>query len=95
MRSRSADPQHLTISHQARHLNTLAGLISGIVGSNSAHLSKIAKKVPDNTKKESRAKRFSRWVNNERIEFECVESRKVVPPYCLIKSYRLHINKIS
>ena len=57
--------------NQARHLNTLAGLISGIVGSNSAHLPKIAKKVPDNTKKESRAKRFSRWVNNERIEFEC------------------------
>jgi hypothetical protein len=55
----------------ARHLNTLAGLISGIVGSNSAHLSKIAKKVPDNTKKESRVKRFSRWVHNERIEYEC------------------------
>jgi hypothetical protein len=54
-----------------RHLNTLAGLVSGIVGSNSAHLPKIAKKAPDNTKKESRAKRFSRWVNNERIEFEC------------------------
>jgi hypothetical protein len=55
----------------ARHLNTLAGLVSGIVGSNSAHLPKIAKKVPDNTKKESRVKRFSRWVNNERIEFKC------------------------
>jgi len=54
----------------ARHLNTLAGLVSGIVGSNSSHLPKIAKKVPDSTKKESRAKRFSRWVNNERIEFE-------------------------
>jgi hypothetical protein len=55
----------------ARHLNTLTGLISGIVGSNSAHLPKIAKKVPDNSKKESRIKRFSRWVNNEHIEFEC------------------------
>jgi len=55
----------------ARHLNTLAGLISGIVGSNSAHLPKIAKKVPDHIKKESRVKRFSRWVNNGRIEFEC------------------------
>jgi len=55
----------------ARHLNTLTGLISGIVGGNSAHLPKIAKKVPDRTKKESRVKRFSRWVNNERIEFEC------------------------
>ena len=55
----------------ARHLNTLAGLISGIVGSNSAHLPKVAKKVPDHSKKESRVKRFSRWVNNERITFEC------------------------
>jgi hypothetical protein len=55
----------------ARHLNTLAGFISGMVGSNSAHLPKIAKKVPDHTKKESRVKRFSRWVDNERIEFEC------------------------
>jgi hypothetical protein len=55
----------------ARHLNTLAGLISEIVGSKSAHLSKVAKKVPNNTKKESRVKRFSRWINNEGIEFEC------------------------
>jgi hypothetical protein len=55
----------------ARHLNTLAGLVSGIVGGHSAHLPKIAKKVPDNTKKESRVKRFSRWVNNDRIEFRC------------------------
>ena len=55
----------------ARHLSTLTGLISGMVGCNSAHLPKIAKKVPDRAKKESRVKRFSRWVNNERIEFEC------------------------
>jgi hypothetical protein len=54
----------------ARHLHTLAALISGIVGSNSAHLPKIAKKVPDHAKRESRAKRFSRWVNNEHIQFE-------------------------
>jgi hypothetical protein len=56
--------------NQARHLNTLAGLVSGIVGSKSAHLPKIAGKVPDQTKKESRVKRFSRWVNNKRIEYE-------------------------
>lgn len=63
----STEPQ----GNLARHLNTLAGLVSGIVGSNSAHLPKIAKKVPDNTKRESRVKRFSRWVNNDRIEFKC------------------------
>jgi hypothetical protein len=34
-------------SNLARHLNTLAGLVSGIVSSNSAQLPKIAKKVPD------------------------------------------------
>ena len=54
----------------ARQLNTLAGMICGIVGSLSSHLPKIAKKAPDDTKKESRAKKFSRWINNERIEFE-------------------------
>lgn len=54
----------------ARHLNTLAGLISGIVGSKSVHLSKVAQKAPDETKTESRVKRFSRWVDNAGIEFE-------------------------
>lgn len=54
----------------ARHLNTLAAMISGIVGSKSVQLPAIASKVPDGTKKESRVKRFSRWVANERIEGE-------------------------
>jgi hypothetical protein len=54
----------------ARHLNTLAALISGIVGSKSTHLPAIAGKVPDGTKKESRVKKFSRWINNERINDE-------------------------
>jgi hypothetical protein len=34
----------------ARHLNTLAALISGIVGSKSTQLPHIATKVPDGTK---------------------------------------------
>jgi hypothetical protein len=54
----------------ARQLNTLAGIISGIVGSNRSNLPKIAQKVPDGRKLESRAKRFSRWINNENIEAE-------------------------
>lgn len=54
----------------ARHLNTLAGLISGIVGSKRTNLPDIAEKVPDRTKRESRVKRFSRWVGNEQIEVE-------------------------
>ena len=54
----------------ARHLNTLAGLVSGIVGSRRTNLPDIAKHVPDGTKRESRVKRFSRWVNDEGMEFE-------------------------
>ena len=52
-----------------RHLHTLAAIISGIVGSRSTNLPLIAGKTPDHCKVESRAKRFSRWVNNEMIDF--------------------------
>jgi hypothetical protein len=51
----------------ARHLNTFAALISGIVGGKSTQLPHIATKVPDGTKPESRVKRFARWLDNERI----------------------------
>jgi hypothetical protein len=51
----------------ARHLTTLAALISGIVGSKSTHLPHIAMKVPDDTQSESRVKRFARWVRNDKI----------------------------
>jgi hypothetical protein len=51
----------------ARHLNTLAALISGIVGSKSSQLPHIAAKVPDGTKPESRVKRFTRWLDNDHI----------------------------
>jgi len=51
----------------ARHLQTLAALISGIVGSKSTQLPHIATKVPDSTKPESRVKRFARWVDNAHI----------------------------
>ena len=54
----------------ARQMHTLAALVSGIVGSKSTHLPAIAAKIPDRVKKESRVKRFSRWVNNERIGIE-------------------------
>jgi Transposase DDE domain len=53
--------------HFARHVQTLAALISGIVGSKSTQLPTIATKVPDGTRPESRVKRFARWVDNERI----------------------------
>jgi hypothetical protein len=54
----------------ARHLTTLAALISGIVASKSTQLPKIAAKVPDGSKPESRVKRFARWVGNDHITTE-------------------------
>ena len=51
----------------ARHLITLAALISGIVGSKSTQLPHIAAKVPTGTKPESRVKRFARWCDNPHI----------------------------
>jgi len=45
-------------------LHTLAALVSGIVGSRSTNLPAIAGKAPDRTKRESRVKRFSRWMKN-------------------------------
>ncbi len=53
--------------NQVRHMNTLAALISGIVGSRRVNLPAVASKVPDGTARESRVKRFARWVQNERI----------------------------
>ena len=59
----------------ARPLNTLAALISGIVGGKSTQLPHIAAKVPDGTKPESRVTRFTRWLDNERI----LEERYFLP----------------
>ena len=54
----------------ARHLSTLAGMASGIVAAGSTHLSKVAQKAPDSAKATSRAKRFTRFLKNERTTFE-------------------------
>src|ERR671918_707094 len=51
----------------AHHVTTLAAFISGIVGSKSSQLPHIATKLPDRAKPESRVKRLSRWLDNERI----------------------------
>src|SRR5262244_2514931 len=51
----------------ARHLRTLAALISGIVGSKSTQLPHLAAKVPNGTKPDSRVKRFTRWCDNAHI----------------------------
>lgn len=47
----------------AKQLNVLASLISGMVGSRSTNYPKIASKVPDWRKLESRVKSYSRYMN--------------------------------
>jgi hypothetical protein len=58
----------------ARHLITLAALISGIVGSKSTQLPHMAAKVPNGTKPESRVKRCARWLDHAHIleEVSCL-----------------------
>lgn len=56
--------------HQARHLNTLTGMISGIVLNKKCHLEAMARKAPDQSKVESRVKRFSRCLQNEQVTLE-------------------------
>jgi hypothetical protein len=56
--------------NKARMLNTLAALISGIVQAKSCQLPAIARKTPDQAKADSRIKRYSRWIQNERIDYE-------------------------
>jgi len=53
--------------NQARHLNTLASMITGIVLSKSSQLPKMAAKVPGRIQDESQTKQFSRWVQNEQV----------------------------
>jgi len=52
------------------HLRTLAGMTSGIVASGSTSLPKLALKAPDQTKAQSRKKRFERFLRNGRSTFE-------------------------
>ncbi|QTA84175.1 transposase [Desulfonema magnum] len=57
--------------NEARRLNTLAAIISGITGSGSCQLPKIAGKVPDeNAAPASVEKRIKRWISNDSIESE-------------------------
>ena len=60
-------PQRLT-GRQARHMNTLAGMISGIVRSGKSQMKAMAKKAPDKSKVESRIKRFTRYLQNEHVD---------------------------
>jgi hypothetical protein len=52
----------------ARHLNTLAMLICGIIGSHKCHLPAVAQKVPSGSKPQSRIRRMERFLANDKID---------------------------
>jgi len=54
----------------ARNLNTLAALVTGMVQAKSCQLPAIARHAPDTAKPDSRVKRYSRWLCNQRVGFE-------------------------
>ena len=60
-------PSRLT-GRQLQHLNVLAGMMTGIVRSQSSHLEKIARKIPTKTQIESRIKRCTRFNQNSNID---------------------------
>lgn len=59
--------------NQARHLQTLAALVSGIIASKKTHLPAIASELPQSTspqggqRRESRSKRFARFLQNPKV----------------------------
>src|SRR3990172_2810196 len=53
----------------ARHLETLAGMVTGIVLGKSCQLPKIASKIPGEVHPDSLVKQMSRWAQNEGITF--------------------------
>ena len=56
--------------NRARPLNTLAALLSGIVGRKSTPLPHIAAQVPHGTKPASRVQRCARWFDNDHLREE-------------------------
>lgn len=51
----------------AQHLTTLAHLVSGIAGSKRCSTSAIASKVPTGQKRQSRIRRYERWLSNQAV----------------------------
>ena len=61
-------PKQLT-GRQAQHMNTLSGMVSGIVRSGKSHMRAMSKTAPDRRSKvESRSKRFTRFTQNEAVD---------------------------
>ena len=56
--------------NHARSLNTLAALVSGLLGAQRSPLPKIASQVPDRAKPASRVKRFECWLANDGVSWQ-------------------------
>jgi hypothetical protein len=52
---------------QWQHFRVMAAMINGIVGSRHVHLPKVADKFPTPADRESRIKRFVRWLQNAEV----------------------------
>lgn len=61
-------PQKLT-GRGVQMLTTLAAMVSGIVQGKSCQLPTMARKAPDQAVVESRVKRYTRWIQNERVDY--------------------------
>jgi len=59
-------PKQLT-PRQWQHFRVMAAMINGIVGSRHVHLPKLADKFPTPADRESRIKRFARWLQNAEV----------------------------
>lgn len=58
-------------SHAENHLNTLTALVCGIAGAQHSQLPKVADQAPSQgAKRESRLKRFKRWVMQTSVTYE-------------------------
>jgi hypothetical protein len=61
---------NLPQGNEYRHLVTLSAMINGIIGSKSCQLSLVALKAPFTSKPDSMVKKFSRWLQNEKITYD-------------------------
>lgn len=62
-------PKRLT-ANQARHMNTLAGMITGIVQGKSSSLGTMARKISTTNQVASVEKKFTRFIQNDKVTYD-------------------------
>jgi len=62
-------PKRLT-ANQARHMNTLAAMITGIVQGKSCTLETMARKIPTTNQVASVEKKFTRFIKNDAVTYD-------------------------